>query len=134
MEKIPGKIINHNSDNFTGNVVLEEIEIDMLGFKNLQCLRVSFEEGARTYWHKHPSGQILVIVSGQGRIGYKNEKNKTDFQILNPGDIIVTNPGEMHWHGASPDRTMTHIAIQTDIEWSDKQVAESEYNKTQQSI
>ena len=63
MKRMQEKIIEHNSANFTGSVKLEEVEIDILGFKNLRCLKVSFEEGARTYWHKHPSGQILVILS-----------------------------------------------------------------------
>ena len=124
------KIIEHNSANFTGSVKLEEVEIDILGFKNLRCLKVSFEEGARTYWHKHPSGQILVILSGEGRIGNKNENNETIVQKLNPGDIFVTDPGEIHWHGASPNKKMTHIAIQADIESSNNQVNESEYTKT----
>tara|TARA_B100000949_G_scaffold234628_1_gene254250 strand:+ start:2137 stop:2547 length:411 start_codon:yes stop_codon:yes gene_type:complete len=125
-----GKIAEHNSANFTGSVKLENIEIDILGFKNLRCLKVSFEEGARTYWHKHPSGQILVILSGEGRIGNKNENNETIVQKLNPGDIFVTDPGEMHWHGASSNKKMIHVAIQADIEWSNNQVTESEYTKT----
>ena len=130
MKRMQEKIIEHNSANFTGSVKLEEVEIDILGFKNLRCLKVSFEEGARTYWHKHPSGQILVILSGEGRIGNKNENNETIVQKLNPGDIFVTDPGEIHWHGASPNKKMTHIAIQADIEWSNNQVKESEYTKT----
>ena len=130
MKRMQGKIAEHNSANFTGSVKLENIEIDILGFKNLRCLKVSFEEGARTYWHKHPSGQILVILSGEGRIGNKNENNETIVQKLNPGDIFVTDPGEMHWHGASSNKKMTHVAIQADIEWSNNQVTESEYTKT----
>ena len=46
------------------------------------------------------------------------------------GDVFVTDPGELHWHGASPNKKMTHIAIQADIEWSNNQVNESEYKKT----
>ena len=130
MKRMQEKIIEHNSANFTGSVKLEEVEIDILGFKNLRCLKVSFEEGARTHWHKHPSGQILVILSGEGRIGNKNENNETIVQKLNPGDIFVTDPGEIHWHGASPNKKMTHIAIQADIEWSNNKVNESEYTKT----
>jgi len=130
MKRMQEKIIEHNSANFTGSVKLEEVEIDILGFKNLRCLKVSFEEGARTYWHKHPSGQILVILSGEGRIGNKNKNNETIVQKLNPGDIFVTDPGEIHWHGASPNKKMTHIAIQADIEWSNNKVNESEYTKT----
>ena len=130
MKRMQEKIIEHNSANFTGSVKLEEVEIDILGFKNLRCLKVSFEEGARTYWHKHPSGQILVILSGEGRIGNKNENNETIVQKLNPGDIFVTDPGEIHWHGASPNKKMTHIAIQADIEWSNNKVNESAYTKT----
>ena len=72
MKRMQGKIAEHNSANFTGSVKLENIEIDILGFKNLRCLKVSFEEGARTYWHKHPSGQILVILSDHLFILYEN--------------------------------------------------------------
>ena len=69
---------------------------------------VTFEPGARTAWHTHPLGQKLVITAGCGwvqRWGGPIEKVK-------PGDVVQFEPGEKHWHGASPTTAMTHIAIQ----------------------
>lgn len=68
---------------------------------------VTFEPGARTAWHTHPLGQTLIVTSGLGwaqRAGGPVEE-------IRPGDIVWFEPGEKHWHGASPTTAMTHIAI-----------------------
>lgn len=68
---------------------------------------VTFEPGARTAWHTHPLGQTLIVVSGLGRV----QREGGPIQDIRPGDIVWFPPGEKHWHGASPDVAMTHIAI-----------------------
>lgn len=68
---------------------------------------VTFEPGARTAWHTHPLGQTLVVTSGIGRFQTHGKPVVT----LMPGDVIWIPPGEKHWHGASPDHQMVHLAI-----------------------
>ncbi len=69
--------------------------------------RVLFEPGARTNWHTHPDGQILYVVTGEGRA----QKEGEPVVYINPGDIVYFAPGEKHWHGAAPDSFMVHIAV-----------------------
>jgi len=69
---------------------------------------VTFEPGARTNWHTHPLGQLLIITAGQGRAQVEGGP----VQTLNPGDQVWFAPGERHWHGAAPDTAMTHLALQ----------------------
>lgn len=68
---------------------------------------VTFEPGARTAWHTHPLGQTLIVLSGLGRA----QREGGPVEEIRPGDIVWFDPGEKHWHGASPSAAMTHIAI-----------------------
>jgi len=68
---------------------------------------VTFEPGARTAWHTHPLGQILIVTSGSGR----TQCSGGPVVKIQPGDVIWCPPGHKHWHGASPTTAMTHIAI-----------------------
>ncbi|EOW4543297.1 (R)-mandelonitrile lyase [Raoultella planticola] len=68
---------------------------------------VTFEPGARTAWHTHPLGQTLIVTQGRG---WLKEWGK-EAQALNQGDIAWIPPGVKHWHGASSDTAMVHIAI-----------------------
>ncbi|TCL75721.1 cupin domain-containing protein [Rhizobium sp. BK251] len=68
---------------------------------------VTFEPGARTAWHTHPLGQTLIVTSGFGRV----QREGGPIEEIRPGDIVWFEPGEKHWHGASPGAAMTHIAI-----------------------
>lgn len=67
---------------------------------------VAFEPGARTNWHVHPLGQILVVTSGVGRVQHWGGQ----VQEIRPGDVVQIPPGVKHWHGAAPDAPMTHVA------------------------
>ncbi|MDX1416969.1 MAG: cupin domain-containing protein [Candidatus Promineifilaceae bacterium] len=69
---------------------------------------VTFEPGARTAWHTHPLGQILVVTAGCGRVQHWNGP----IEEIHPGDVVHFAPGEKHWHGAAPTTAVTHIAIQ----------------------
>jgi quercetin dioxygenase-like cupin family protein len=69
---------------------------------------VTFEPGARTAWHTHPLGQILIVTSGRGWV----QAWGGPVEEVHPGDVVWFAPDEKHWHGATPTTAMTHIAIQ----------------------
>lgn len=75
---------------------------------------VTFEPGARTAWHTHPLGQTLIVTQGRG---WLQEWGKAA-EILNQGDIAWIPPGVKHWHGASAQTAMTHIAIAESVNGS----------------
>ena len=68
---------------------------------------VTFEPGARTAWHTHPLGQTLIVTFGYGLV----QREGGPIEEIRPGDVVWFEPGEKHWHGASPKTGMTHIAI-----------------------
>lgn len=70
---------------------------------------VEFEPNARTAWHTHPNGQTLIITSGKGLI----QTEGADVQKMLPGNVITIPPNTRHWHGSTPDSSMSHIAIST---------------------
>ena len=74
----------------------------------LHVTRVTFEPGARTVWHHHPRGQILVATVGVGRFQVEGGP----VLALLPGDSVTFKPGERHWHGAAPDQLFIHVSIQ----------------------
>lgn len=73
---------------------------------------VTFEPGARTAWHTHPLGQVLIVTAGCGRA----QRAGGPVEIIRPGDVVRFDPGEKHWHGAGPTTGMTHIAIQESLD------------------
>lgn len=75
---------------------------------------VTFEPGARTAWHTHPAGQTLIVTFGRGRV----QRAGGPVEEVSQGDIVWFPAGEKHWHGASPDTVMSHIAIQESIDGS----------------
>jgi quercetin dioxygenase-like cupin family protein len=88
---------------------------------------VTFEPGTRTAWHTHPLGQTLIVTAGCGRA----QREGGLIEEIRPGDVVWFPPNEKHWHGASPTTSMTHIAIQEELdgtaaEWFE-QVNEEEY-------
>ncbi len=68
---------------------------------------VTFEPGARTFWHTHPLGQTLIVTAGCGRA----QRWGGPVEEIRPGDVVWFPPGEKHWHGAAPATAMTHLAI-----------------------
>ena len=88
---------------------------------------VTFEPGARTAWHTHPLGQVLIITMGCGRA----QREDGPIEEIRPGDVVIFAPGEKHWHGAAPTTAMTHITIQEAldgkaVEWMEK-VSDEQY-------
>ena len=92
-------------DWFTGTVWLDASPAGEV--PDAGIFRVSFEPGARTDWHTHPEGQILYVVTGEGRA----QREGGEVVQIGAGDVVYFAPGEKHWHGASPDTFMVHIAI-----------------------
>jgi quercetin dioxygenase-like cupin family protein len=88
---------------------------------------VTFEPGARTAWHTHPLGQILIVSAGCGWV----QREGAPVEEVHPGDVIWIPPGERHWHGATPTSGLTHIAIQEQLDgkvadWMEK-VSDDQY-------
>lgn len=97
------KITNNN---FTGTAYLQMlVASDSLNPTSIG--NVTFEPGARTKWHLHPGGQILLVTDG---IGYYQEKGQPK-KILHKGDVIKCPPNIPHWHGASADTYFVQVAI-----------------------
>ena len=115
-----------SNEYFTG-VVWQDPIIEASEPARVRALRVAFEPGARTAWHTHPLGQTLYVLSGIGLMGLRNKSPQT----INAGDTVWIPPGEEHWHGASATNSMTHIAIQEELngsvaEWLEK-VSDEQY-------
>lgn len=91
---------------FTGNVRRDPLHTADAPSR-LVCGSVTFEPGARTAWHTHPLGQILIVTAGCGWTQCEGEP----IVEIRPGDVIWCPPGHKHWHGATPSTSMTHIAI-----------------------
>lgn len=94
------------NDNFTGTVYLHTMVAgDSLNTNSVG--NVTFEPGARSKWHSHPAGQILLATGG---VGYYQEKGKPKM-ILRKGDVVKCPPNVAHWHGASADTAFVQVAI-----------------------
>ncbi len=99
------------ADWFTGTVRLDT-PFQGTGDARIRGATVTFEPGARTNWHTHPLGQTLIVTAGLGRV----QREGGPVEEIRPGDVVWFEPGEKHWHGASPTTAMTHIAIQEALE------------------
>ena len=94
------------ADWFTGDAFLSPL-ITQGKNNEFSAGSVSFKIGARTNWHTHPKGQVLIVTAGAGLY---QEKGKPA-QIIKRGDVVNIPEGVEHWHGASATTPMTHIAI-----------------------
>lgn len=88
---------------FTGTVYMDPV----LTADGVSVNTVTFIHSARTYWHSHPGGQLLVVTAGMGIVATRSG----DVQVLAAGDFVWAEPGEEHWHGAAPDSLLTHVAV-----------------------
>jgi quercetin dioxygenase-like cupin family protein len=95
------------ADWFTGTVYIDPIK-DPDEQSAVGCAHVRFSPGARTAWHSHPKGQTLYVTDGVGLVASRGG----EIREIRPGDVVDIQPGEEHWHGATPDRFMAHVAIQ----------------------
>jgi quercetin dioxygenase-like cupin family protein len=95
----------------------------------VQGASVTFEPGARTAWHTHPLGQTLIVTAGCGWV----QREGGPVEEIRPGDVVSIQPGEKHWHGATPTTAVMHIAIQERkegkaVEWLEH-VTDAQYRK-----
>ena len=121
------KITNYN---FTGTAYLQMlIATDSLNATAIG--NVTFEPSARTKWHSHPGGQILLVTAG---VGYYQEKGQPK-KILRKGDAIKCPPNVPHWHGASADTAFVQLAVTNNekgpVVWMEK-VTDSHYKSSNQ--
>jgi len=111
---------------FTGTVRVESLFQAHAPARTVGA-RVTFDAGARTAWHSHPLGQILIVTAGTGFV----QAEGGPVEEIHIGDVIWTAPGEKHWHGASAKAAMTHLAIMEQhegmtVRWMDP-VSDEEY-------
>jgi quercetin dioxygenase-like cupin family protein len=119
---------HHKESNFTGNVWLDQWvpEKQTAGDPPpRRVARVHFAPGSRTNWHIHPNGQVLFVLSGRGFVG-------SDLEVIEVAaeDAVFTPQGVRHWHGATPDSGLVHLAVtlEGDTDWRDP-VTSEEYKK-----
>ena|SRR5215813_5207675 len=111
---------------FTGHVRIDPL-FEAPEPARARCASVTFDPGARSAWHRHPLGQMLIVTSG---VGWVQSEGGPKVEIR-PGDVVWCPPNEKHWHGASSTTAMTHIAIQEAlngkvVEWMEK-VSDEQY-------
>jgi quercetin dioxygenase-like cupin family protein len=111
---------------FTGQVRLDPL-FEAPSPARVRVTSVTFEPGARTAWHTHPFGQVLIITNGYG---WAQSEGGPKVE-LRPGDVVWFAPNEKHWHGATSTTAMTHIAIHEArdgiaVEWLE-QVSDDQY-------
>ena len=95
-----------SADWFTGTVFIDAIAAPSDGSR-IAAAVVHFMPGARTAWHTHPHGQTIWISEGVGLC----QRRGGEIEVIRAGDRVFFEPGEEHWHGASPTRLMTHVAM-----------------------
>lgn len=113
---------------FTGTSYLQRLSSDPETF-DCTVSNVTFEPGCRNFWHSHPGGQILLVISGEGWYQERDGEKR----LIKPGDVVEIKPNVWHWHGATPDSEMAHLAIGTknsagEAEWGEP-VTDEEYLK-----
>ncbi|CAN5243064.1 hypothetical protein BH11BAC5_BH11BAC5_07980 [soil metagenome] len=117
------------AEHFTGNAWNTGLVADDTTYNTI-IGNVYFEPGARSNWHTHPSGQILIITDGVGYHQIKGQQKQT----IRKGDVVKCPPNVSHWHGASPDTGMQQMYILPKTErgivtWLQK-VTDEEYNNS----
>ena len=118
----PGTTSDQRTATFTGEVWADPVLAETDG---VVAANVFFTPGARTHWHTHARGQVLVVTSGEGRAQTRNGGGGR----LTAGDVVWIPPGEEHWHGAAPGSSMLHMAISLgDADWLEP-VTDEEYGE-----
>jgi quercetin dioxygenase-like cupin family protein len=101
-----------DTDHFTGPGT--RWDLGRIEAPNGSALLVRFEAGTRNHWHRHQGGQLLYVTEGAGLVGDR----KGEVARLGPGDLVYAPPHEEHWHGASDQEAMTHLALSFgETEW-----------------
>jgi 4-carboxymuconolactone decarboxylase len=114
------------AENFTGSVRVDPLFQASAPARTSGSL-VTFEPGARSNWHTHPLGQVLIVTAGTGRV----QRWGDPVDEIRQGDVVWIPPGQKHWHGAAPDSSMAHIAVSEAldgkaVDWMEK-VTDAQY-------
>jgi 4-carboxymuconolactone decarboxylase len=120
------------TEHFTGSVRVEML-FEAADPSHASGGSVTFDAGARTAWHSHPRGQVLIVTAGVGRV----QRWGDAVQEIRTGDVVRIPAGQKHWHGASLRASMTHVAISehqdgATVQWMEK-VTDEQYNATPQA-
>jgi quercetin dioxygenase-like cupin family protein len=123
------KVIAGAPDRFTGSVRVQSLFNANKPARSTGGM-VTFQPGARSAWHTHPLGQILIVIDGVGWV----QQWGGPVQVIRKGDVVWIPAGVKHWHGATPTTTMTHIALQEEldgrlVDWLE-QVSDEQYRLT----
>ena len=115
-----------SAEYFTGSVIVDPL-YDANENRQSTGGLVTFAPGARSAWHTHPAGQILIVTSGTGWVQEEGGEKRE----IKPGDVIWTPPGVKHWHGATATTSMSHLAItnmvdDVNVDWMEH-VTDQEY-------
>lgn len=118
-----------DAEHFTGSVTVARID-GLADRPPVNMFRVTFQPSARTAWHTHTGVQVLLVIEGCCRV----QKAGEPVREVSAGGAVRIEPGERHWHGATPDAPMTHLAlnIDTTTEWFAK-VTDAEYEGRSES-
>jgi quercetin dioxygenase-like cupin family protein len=121
-------VISGAPDRFTGSVRVQSL-FDGKAPSRSSGGQVTFQPGARSAWHTHPLGQILIVTDGVGWV----QQWGGPVQVIGKGDVVWISPGVKHWHGATPTTSMTHIAFQEQLDgvavnWLEK-VTDQQYQR-----
>lgn len=116
------------AETFTGAVRVDD-RFKGSGDARISGATVTFEPGARTAWHTHPLGQMLIVTAGVGLV----QQEGSSAQEIRPGDTVWIPPGVKHWHGASATVGISHIAFSEaldgkTVEWMEK-VSDEQYGR-----
>jgi quercetin dioxygenase-like cupin family protein len=92
---------------FTGDVWVDGLASPQDNGQRMVVAKVRFAPGGRTAWHSHALGQTLHVTEGVALM----QARGGEILEVHPGQTIYTPPGEEHWHGATPDDFMEHLAM-----------------------
>lgn len=124
------KVTVGTPNDFTGSVRVQSL-FDAKAPSHETRGIVTFQPGARSMWHTHPIGQVLIITEGEGWL----QAWGGPVQVMHKGDVICIPAGVKHWHGASPTSSVTHIALQEEQNGTNvsllEPVTDEQYNPKQ---
>jgi quercetin dioxygenase-like cupin family protein len=91
---------------FSGTAYIDPVAAPAGAF-HVSASNVHFMPGARTAWHRHPNGQAIYVTEGVCRA----QRRGGPVEVIQAGEAVFFEPDEDHWHGAAPDRFMTHLSM-----------------------
>lgn len=123
--RVPGRPSEQKTATFTGAVHMDPV----MSADGVMVNTVVFTPGARTYWHSHPGGQLLIVTAGRGVVADRDG----EAHVVGSGDVIWAEAGEEHWHGACGDSLLVHTAVSHGTtQWRDE-VGEDDYAAAQRA-